>query len=208
MNMSSSFLSWESSKIKHPIAMDIMDPVFFIHWYIEKHFIKICSQIGNWSLDRVAIPSEVGFNLLVIWITILYLVVILVLISRFIISFRWHSDLTKILVIKDFSLLLMWIYHIFFVIKKVFLLLFIWIVVCTPRHWVWGEEYRFKIINIPNLFWCKTSSWEKYKNIQSSLSVMRRSTILPKPKWSDSRETRLLHSGSLLHYSPKGQIHI
>ena len=130
----------------------------FIHHLTEKHLIKICRHIFNWTLGQVVIPVESGITLLGIWITIFYLVFIQCLIDCFIISFSWQGDLTNIFVIKDFSSLLLGVYHISFVIDKVVLFLFIWISVWIPKRWVWDEEYCFKMINVFNIFRCNISS--------------------------------------------------
>ena len=132
----------------------------FIHFSLEIFFIKLPSYICYGSLYMVVTPFEVGINILGIWISTFYLVFIQGLIDCFIVPFNWHGDLTNILFIQEFSLLLLWLYHIYCLVNKISLFLFICIVIYALRCQAWGEEYCFNMIDVLNLFWCKNSSWE------------------------------------------------
>ena len=132
----------------------------FIHYYIEKFFVKVPSQVCNWILDRFVVRVEVGTTLLVILLTIFYLVFIQWLINCFIIEFIWHGYLTNISVVQDISVLFLWLYHLSFVVKNFFLFLFICVVIWVPRCQVWGEDYCFNFLHVINIFGCKTLSWK------------------------------------------------
>ena len=142
--------------------------LFFIHCSLDHFFIIVRSQIDNWILDRFVTPVEVGINLLGVWIFIFHrvqvdIIVIKGFINCFTILFSWHADFTNILVIEEFSLLLMRVYHTPFVINGVLLFLFICAVVWASRRRVCGEKFCFNMINIFDFFRCKNSSREVWE---------------------------------------------
>ena len=132
----------------------------FIPCSLEKIFVEIHIIIRDWILDQVVVPVGVGITLLGVLITIFYLVVIQGLICFLIISFSWQGDLTNISFIEEFYFILLRLYHISFLIKKFVLFFFICTGVWILKRQVWGEEYCFNMIDVFNLFRCKTPSWE------------------------------------------------